>query len=492
MKTISTRLTRTLIFAASIITLVACGGTSPGSSATQSSSAQSNSTLNAGYDQTVFNSTIVDLQASGTGVSAVQWQQISGPSVEWLTSQGLQASFIAPDVSTATEVVLQAQVNGATDQVSVTVQPCAANGELAFDECTAPGFGSWVAYESSDRGGQIFHRQGQGDYHVQWQRVDSGDPDHGMVMEITWNANDSAHLEDARGWFGLAMPGAAATAGADLSAYAQGALSFDMRLVYHEQPTSAAGFVTKMECVYPCSSAEMPIVNGNSSYAWQTHSYPISQLTATGLNLTKVNHAVVIQPDWFAQEHNVTVQIDNIRLSRSYDRPTPAEGCTGAGEVSYSLSRSANPTADEQDAYGLITAAMDRAVANYNCYTNLSRRLTVQYNPGVATADGSPNGNIRFGSRASMHYVTAMHEIAHTFGAGGGNGFRALVSDGVYRGPIATAKLREISGNPSDEIHSDGTHFWPHGLNYISEGGSQQDLIEHCWIVQAIVADTGG
>src|SRR5690606_35520157 len=139
--------------------------------------------------------------------------------------------------------------------------------------------------------------------------------------------------------------------------------------------------------------------------------------------------------DWFNQEQNVTVQIDNIRLTKNYTPPDPGEGCIARGNVTYTLARAANPTADQRDAYNLISAAMDTAVKNYNCYTNLSRHLNVSYNPSVATADDSTNGSIRFGSRASMHHVTAMHEIAHVFGVGFTD-FRALLQNAIYTGPL--------------------------------------------------------
>jgi hypothetical protein len=106
----------------------------------------------------------------------------------------------------------------------------------------------------------------------------------------------------------------------------------------------------------------------------------------------------------------------------------------------------------------------------------------------VQTADGNTNGAIRFGSRASMHHVTAMHEIAHTFGVGFAK-FKSLIQNGVFTGRLTTAKAREISGDAGVQIKSDGTHFWPYGLNYVSEGRTQQDLTDHCLIVQAIVED---
>lgn len=403
-----------------------------------------------------------------------------------------RSGFVAPDLRQpgTLQFELAATVGGnrLSDTVAVDVQPCGASGDTVFSDCIAPGFGPWLSYESSDSTGQFFHYDGEGDYHVQWRAVDSGDNNRGKVMEIRWNANDPNHQQNGRGWFGLALPGSAGTTGADLSAYIDGAISFDMRVTYHEQPSSAAPFIFKMECVHPCVSAEMPIRNGHTSFDWQTHTYTVRELVASGLNLNKVNHVFVIQPDWFNQEQNVTVQIDNIRLTKTYTAPPPVDGCPARGNVTYTLSREANPTADQQEAYGLITAAMDTAVKNYNCYTNLSRHLQVTYNPSVQTADGNTNGAIRFGSRASMHHVTAMHEIAHTFGVGFAK-FKSLLQNGVYTGPIATAKAREISRDPNLQIKSDGTHFWPYGLNYVSEGKTQQDLIDHCVVVQAIVQD---
>ncbi len=67
--------------------------------------------------------------------------------------------------------------------------------------------------------------------------------------------------------------------------------------------------------------------------------------------------------------------------------------------------------------------------------------------------------------------------------------FSLIELGGVYTGALATAAVRKISGNAAAEIYSDGTHFWPHGLNYVSEGKTQQDLINHCVVVEAITKD---
>jgi hypothetical protein len=164
--------------------------------------------------------------------------------------------------------------------------------------------------------------------------------------------------------------------------------------------------------------------------------------------------------------------------------------CTAEGNITYTLAESANPTAQEQMAYDRITAAMDRALEYYNCYTDISRALNISYVPSVPTADGNPNGSIRFGSTASMNYITAMHETSHVLGVGD-NAYDRLIVDGVFTGPAATAEIRAITGDPTAEIHGDNQHFWPYGLNYESEVMSEADLLNHMRIVVAIREDIG-
>jgi len=164
--------------------------------------------------------------------------------------------------------------------------------------------------------------------------------------------------------------------------------------------------------------------------------------------------------------------------------------CPASGNVTWTLDAVAAPTPQQQSAYDAITEAMDTAVSYYNCYTNLSKSVTAHYEPSVPTADGNVNGSIRFGGSDYMNHITAMHEIAHTLGIGHPD-FAALISGGIYTGALATAKLRELTGDPTAELHGDTMHFWPYGLNYVSEVESEQDLIFHCYIVEAIVADMG-
>ena len=160
-----------------------------------------------------------------------------------------------------------------------------------------------------------------------------------------------------------------------------------------------------------------------------------------------------------------------------------------AGNVEYHLNKSANPTQDEQEAYKLITAAMDSAVFLYNKYSDLSKHIEVYYSTGVPTAEASSNGDLRFGKDRNYMFVgTAMHEMAHTMGMGTTSEYQKMFKDGVFQGEKAQKVIKEIDG-PDAVLKGDSQHFWPYGLNYRSEVKSEQDLINHVKVVNAMYQD---
>jgi len=172
--------------------------------------------------------------------------------------------------------------------------------------------------------------------------------------------------------------------------------------------------------------------------------------------------------------------------------------CPHAGNVTYTLSENANASAEERAAYPLMRAAMDKALYYYNCYTDITKKLTVTYNTSVQTVDGNSNGSIRFGPNTSyMEYTRGMHEIAHTVGVGTASNWQSFLvtPDGggtrVWSGTHATAQLRAITAVPTDVLYGDNQHFWPYGLNYASEVKSEADVINHCLIVVALRQDMG-
>ena len=133
---------------------------------------------------------------------------------------------------------------------------------------------------------------------------------------------------------------------------------------------------------------------------------------------------------------------------------------------------------------------MDTAVLYYDLYTTWTKTLYVSYNPGVPTAQASNSGYNDFGSNtAYMKKHTAMHEISHTLGVGQNASWWTLRVNNNWQGANANAALQAISGNPADSIHGDNAHFWPHGLNYKSEGTSPTDLMNHCLIMEGFKKD---
>lgn len=167
----------------------------------------------------------------------------------------------------------------------------------------------------------------------------------------------------------------------------------------------------------------------------------------------------------------------------------PFAASTPTGHITYTLSTENGSTTEGQQAYARIKIAMDSAMYYYNTYTHITKAVRAAYVPSVQTADGNSNGSIRFGSNKAYQVTcTAMHEIAHTIGVGTASQWSGLIRNNVYTGKNGGAKLKEIDG-PEAVLKGDNQHFWPYGLNYASEVKSNQDLINHCLMVDAIYKD---
>ena len=165
--------------------------------------------------------------------------------------------------------------------------------------------------------------------------------------------------------------------------------------------------------------------------------------------------------------------------------------CLVSGNFTYTLIKANNPSQEQLDAYVLITEAMDSAISYYNCYIDIQMHINVYFDPSVPTAQANYYGPISFGGKQYMNYITAMHEMAHCVGIGTTSQWQSMISGGMFTGSNATNQLREITGIPDDQLHGDSQHFWPYGLNYVSEVTGEQDLINHCKIVSAILLDLG-
>ena len=128
-----------------------------------------------------------------------------------------------------------------------------------------------------------------------WELVD--DDDRGSVLEVTYTGPGLAAI-----YFQASDPGV------DMSDYATGTLSFDVKVVNAANNTD--GWTMKVDCIYPCSSGDQTIGTAGLS-GWETVTVPISQLTEGGLNLTSVSTGLVIWPNG-GQQQDFVYRIDNV------------------------------------------------------------------------------------------------------------------------------------------------------------------------------------
>lgn len=134
-----------------------------------------------------------------------------------------------------------------------------------------------------------------------------------------------------------------------------------------------------------------------------------------------------------------------------------------------------------------IVYAMDGAVAEYNRYGTFNKILTANYSPGVPTAQAGYSGWIDFGG--SRNFRVALHEIGHTLGVGTAPNYGAFIQGGIWTGANAIAQVRQFDGAGAN-VNTDGTHFWPYGLNFDNEGGTE-NFRRHVLMVAALRRDMG-
>ncbi|KAF4969076.1 hypothetical protein FSARC_3638 [Fusarium sarcochroum] len=159
---------------------------------------------------------------------------------------------------------------------------------------------------------------------------------------------------------------------------------------------------------------------------------------------------------------------------------------TTSAAITWTLEKSANPSADESDAYGKIEEAMRLAVARYSRFSGASKNIQVTYVPSVPTADANYNGSLRFGSnRSFMNERTAMHEISHTLGIGQTAAFDTKCAANDWA--TATPLLQSWDGADA-RINCGGGHIWPYGLNYDTEW-SETNADRHVQLIDAMLAD---
>ena len=96
--------------------------------------------------------------------------------------------------------------------------------------------------------------------------------------------------------------------GLDLSAYAPGTVSFDIKV--DDYGSNEQGMTMKIDCVFPCTSGDQTIGKVGDG-VWETVQIPVAQLLGGGLNLATVNTGIVVFPT--VQTSALTFQLDNVQ-----------------------------------------------------------------------------------------------------------------------------------------------------------------------------------
>ncbi len=132
-----------------------------------------------------------------------------------------------------------------------------------------------------------------------------------------------------------------------------------------------------------------------------------------------------------------------------------------------------------------ITDSMNWTINQINTLAAYSGSVRTVYSAGTPTADASYLGQVRFGGQTNRR--TALHEMGHWLGSGGIAEFRRLVSGGTFNGGITNLRARGYDGAGA-RVGSDGTHFWPYGMNFDNEFREPQRTVG---MVAAQRADMG-
>ena len=146
-------------------------------------------------------------------------------------------------------------------------------------------------------------------------------------------------------------------------------------------------------------------------------------------------------------------------------------------------------SAEENDR---IYAAMDYGMFVWNNLMSIQGfHLTGNYGAGTPTADCSYGGWMRVGPNPSYQRTgTIMHEAAHGVGVGTHWTWGTIMQGGTWTGPRANSVLQFWNNNTTEEMHGDGTHMWPYGINGAHEdNGSDLLYYGNALIIQGLHED---
>lgn len=126
-----------------------------------------------------------------------------------------------------------------------------------------------------------------------------------------------------------------------------------------------------------------------------------------------------------------------------------------------------------------IKNAINTTVDYWNQYTTINGYVSqAGYTEGVATADCSYGGWIRFGGNSSYQQCgTSMHENMHGIGVGTGAEWSTLCSGKNWTGPRVNEFIKFWENNEASTLYGDSQHAWcsnsSGGLSYTINGANE-------------------
>ena len=211
---------------------------------------------------------------------------------------------------------------------SASSKACADLSGRVFKNCVDGSFPGLHALEvSKDLTTFLDITDGTAGNLINWSIVASHEPGHNKIIDVKFKTGTNFY-----GLFNV-MP----TSGTeDLSAYAKGALEFDVRIV--DRGVYNVPLLVKLECIYPCQSGEytLPVPQLNQ---WTSISLPIADMVRDGLDLTKVNIPFQILPAWGVQD-GAHFQVDNIRWVKKASKSSSSQASSNGGAISSKSSSS--------------------------------------------------------------------------------------------------------------------------------------------------------
>ena len=113
--------------------------------------------------------------------------------------------------------------------------------------------------------------------------------------------------------------------GQDASAFADGRLMFDIKVVSGDSNITA-----KLDCFYPCTSGALDLGSKGAS-GWETVTIPFSTLIAGGLDISNIDTGLVI---WATNATSTVFRLDNVRWEVGEDNTVGTDGGTSDGGTS--------------------------------------------------------------------------------------------------------------------------------------------------------------